>query len=385
MPPSLTDQYRIVFNRPTFQGNELRYIREAIENGVISGDGPFSKKAQALLEKTLDVPKVLLTGSCTHALELSVLLLNIRAGDEVILPSFTFVSTVNAFVLFGAKPVFIDIRPDTLNLDETQLEGAITAKTKAIVPVHYGGVGCEMDAIGEIAQRRGIAVVEDNAHGLFGKYKNRWLGSFGQLAALSFHETKNFTCGEGGALLVNEKRFVERAEILREKGTDRMRFFRGEVEKYSWVDIGSSYLPSDLQAAFLFAQLEVKDRIQEKRRRIWDRYREQLGAWAEGNGVQLPFIPTHCQQSYHMFYLILPNNEKRSRLIQHLQKKGILSVFHYIPLHVSPMGKRFGYREGELPFTESISKRLVRLPFYTDLEEDLQRDVVRAIWEAPIT
>ncbi|WP_363324747.1 dTDP-4-amino-4,6-dideoxygalactose transaminase, partial [uncultured Anaerolinea sp.] len=294
----------IPFNRLTVVGNELIYLQEAIESGHVSGDGTFTRRCHAYLEQTLEVPKVLLTTSCTHALEMSALLLEIQPGDEVIVPDFTFVSTVNAFVLRGAKPVFVDIRPDTLNLDESLLEAKITSKTKAIIPVHYAGVGCEMDSIMEIANRYSIAVVEDNAHGLFGKYKGKYLGTFGQLATQSFHETKNFSCGEGGALLINDPRFIERAEILREKGTNRSRFFRGQVDKYSWVDIGSSYLPSDMLAGFLLGQLEARESIQSRRKEIWETYYQELQSWAGRNQVRLPIVPETCEQAYHMFYLL---------------------------------------------------------------------------------
>ncbi len=328
--------------------------------------------------------KALLTTSCTHALEMAALLLDIGPGDEVIVPSFTFVSTVNAFVLRGARPVFIDVRPDTLNLDETKLERLITPRTKAIVPVHYAGVGCEMDAILEVAQRYGVAVVEDNAHGLFGKYKGRYLGTFGSLATQSFHETKNFTCGEGGALLINDPQYIERAEILREKGTNRSRFFRGQVDKYSWVDVGSSYLPSDILAAFLYAQLEARAEIQAKRRHLWHYYYEHLRDWAEEHHVRLPIVPPHCEQSYHMFYLLMPSLEQRQALIAYLKSCGILSVFHYLPLHLSDMGRRFGGQEGDCPVTEEVSDRLVRLPFFNDLSPQDQEWVVHNVVNAPL-
>jgi dTDP-4-amino-4,6-dideoxygalactose transaminase len=373
--------FKIPFNRPCLVGKELEYIADAIQIGHVSGDGAYTRKCQLLLEQILGVPRVFLTTSCTHALEMAALLLDIRPGDEVIVPSFTFVSTVNAFVLRGARPIFIDIRPDTLNLDETQLERLITPRTKAIVPVHYAGVGCEMDAIMEVAKRYNIAVVEDNAHGLFGKYKGKYLGTFGCLATLSFHETKNFTCGEGGALLINDPQYIERAEIIREKGTNRSRFFRGEVDKYTWVDIGSSYLPSDILAAFLYAQLEAREEIQVKRRRIWEYYYEHLRDWAQEHGVRLPIVPADCEQSYHMFYLLMPDLKARTRLISHLKERGILSVFHYLPLHLSPMGKRFGGKPGDCPVTEDISNRLVRLPFYNDLTYEDQDQVIQAIRE----
>jgi dTDP-4-amino-4,6-dideoxygalactose transaminase len=309
------------------------------------------------------------------------LLLDIGPGDEVVVPSFTFVSTVNAFVLRGARPVFADIRPDTLNLDETRLEALITPRTKAVCVVHYAGVGCEMDTILKIAGERGIAVVEDNAHGLFGRYHERHLGTFGCLSALSFHETKNLTCGEGGALLINEPRLIERAEIIREKGTNRARFFRGQVDKYTWVDTGSSYLPSDLLAAFLYAQLENWEAIQAKRCRVWQQYQAGLEAWAQEHGVALPFVPAHSQQSFHMFYLLLPSLGARQRLIAHLKARGIMAVFHYLPLHLSRMGLSMGGRAGQCPVTEDISDRIVRLPFYSELLESEQDQIVLAITE----
>lgn len=373
--------YNIPFNRPTIVGKELYYIAEAIHSGHAAGDGGFTRKCHALLEQALGVRKVLLTTSCTSALEMTGLLLGLEPGDEVIVPSFTFVSTVNAFVLRGARPVFIDVRPDTLNIDETQLERLITRRTKAIVVVHYAGVGCEMDAISRIATQYGIPIVEDNAHGLFGKYKGKYLGTFGALATQSFHETKNFTCGEGGALLINNPQFVERAEIIREKGTNRSRFFRGQVDKYTWVDIGSSYLPSDILAGFLYAQLEARDEIQAKRRQIWEYYRDHLAEWAKACDVRLPIVPEHCEQSYHMFYLLLPSLEDRQGLIAHLKSRGILSVFHYLPLHLSDMGLQFGGKPGDCPVTEDVSDRLLRLPFYNDLEEADQARVVTAIQE----
>lgn len=370
---------RIPFNRPFASGKELDYIQQAINNTHLSGDGPFTKKCQAVLEKVLGVPKVLLTTSCTHALELAALLLDIQPGDEVIVPSFTFVSTANAFVLRGAQPVFIDIRPDTLNLDETQLERLITPRTKAVVPVHYAGVGCEMDTILEIAEPRGIKVVEDNAHGLLGNYKGKHLGTFGCMASQSFHETKNFSCGEGGALVINDPKLVERAEIIREKGTNRSRFFRGQIDKYTWVDVGSSYLPSEILSAFLYAQLESREQIQTQRRRIWDYYYEHLNRWAQDHDVQLPVVPTHCEQPYHMFYLLLPTLEKRQAMITHLIARQINSVFHYLPLHLSEMGRQFGGQQGDCPVTEDVSDRLLRLPFYNDLAEADQARVVAAV------
>lgn len=369
----------IDFNHPVLVGRELEYVAQSFRNGHISGDGAFTKKCHALLEEQLGIPKALLTTNCTHALEMMALLLDIQPGDEVIIPDFTFVSTVNAFVLRGARPVFVDIRSDTLNLDASKLEAAIRPRTRAIIPVHYAGVGCEMDSILEIAQQRNIAVLEDNAHGLFGKYRGKFLGTFGVLASQSFHETKNFSCGEGGALLINDPALLERAEIIREKGTNRSRFFRGQVDKYTWVDIGSSYLPSDVLAAFLYGQLEQREKIQTHRQRVWQTYHSGLQAWAERNGVQQPFIPAHVEQAYHMYYLLLPNLEARQRFIQTLREQGIYSVFHYLPLHLSDMGLKFGGQPGDCPVTESISDRLVRLPFYNDLNEEDQARVVEAI------
>ena len=376
---------RIPFNQPFFSGKEFDFIQEAVANWQFSGDGAFTKKCHALLEKELGIPKALLTTSCTHALEMAALLVDIKPGDEVIVPSFTFPSTVNAFVLRGARPVFIDIRPDTLNLDETKLESLVTHCTKAIVVVHYAGVGCEMDTIMQVALQHGVPVIEDNAHGLFGTYKGKYLGTFGSLATQSFHETKNFTCGEGGALLINDSQYIERAEILREKGTNRSRFFRGEVDKYSWVDIGSSYLPSDMLAAFLYAQLEAREIIQSKRKRIWMYYEQNLRDWAATRCVQIPTVPSQCEQPYHMFYLVLPSLQARQTFIAHLNAREISSVFHYLPLHLSRMGQKFGGKKGDCPVTEEVSDRLVRLPFYNDLTEAEQMRVVAAIkdfrWE----
>jgi dTDP-4-amino-4,6-dideoxygalactose transaminase len=359
----------------------MEYMRQAVENGHLSGDGPFTKKCHALLEEALGAERVLLTTSCTHALEMAAILLDLAPGDEVIIPAFTFVSTINAFVLRGARPVFVDVRPDTLNLDERKLEAAITRQTKVVVPVHYAGVGCEMDAILPIAQAHQIRVVEDNAHALFGTYKGKLLGTFGALAAQSFHETKNFTSGEGGALVINDTALIERAEIIREKGTDRSRFFRGQIDKYTWVDIGSSYLPSDLLAAFLLAQLEQRERIQRHRRQVWELYQAGLHDWAAAHGVRLPHVPAHCEQAYHMYYLLMPDLEARQRLIAHLRERGIYSVFHYLPLHLSEMGRTFGGKPGDCPVTERVSDQLLRLPFYNGLSSSDQEQVVAAILE----
>jgi len=371
--------YSIPFNRPCLSGNEYKYIAEAIANGHASGDGPFTRLCHEFLERELQVPKALLTTSCTDALEMAAILLDCGPGDEVILPSFTFVSTANAFVLRGTQVVFADVRSDTMNLDESQLESLITPRTKAVVPVHYAGVSCEIDAICAIAARHGVKVVEDNAHGLFSRYRGKYTGTFGALATQSFHETKNITCGEGGALLVNDADLVERAQIIREKGTNRNQFLRGMVDKYTWVDIGSSYLPSDLLAAFLFAQLECRQQIYAKRRRVWEYYSQNLTDWAGQHGVQMPFVPEHCEQAYHMFYLLLPSLRQRQALIEHLKAQGILSVFHYVPLHLSDMGLKFAARKAHCPVTEDISARLLRLPFYNDLTEAELSKVVVAV------
>ncbi|HEY3313415.1 MAG TPA: dTDP-4-amino-4,6-dideoxygalactose transaminase [Anaerolineales bacterium] len=371
----------IDFNRPVMMGKEMEYMADAVAGGKISGDGVYTKKVNALLEQELDVPRALLTTSCTHALEMSAILLDIRPGDEVIIPDFTFVSTVNAFVLRGAVPVFIDVRPDTLNLDENLLESLITAKTRAIVPVHYAGVGCEMDSIMKIAHRHDIAVVEDNAHGLFAKYRDKNLGSFGAMASQSFHETKNFSSGEGGALLINEPKYIERAEIIREKGTNRSRFFRGQVDKYTWVDIGSSYLPSDILAAYLYGQLEQREKIQSHRKKLWEGYNSALRDWAYAHEVQMPFVPAYVEQAYHMFYMLLPNLELRQGLIAHLRERNIQAVFHYLPLHLSDMGRGFGGKQGDCPVTERVSDQLVRLPFHNFLSESDQQRVIEAVLE----
>lgn len=374
MPP-------IPFNRPCVVGAESEYIHQVIESGQLSGDGPFTKKCHALLEQMLGIEKVLLTTSCTHALEMAALLLELDAGDEFIVPSFTFVSTANAFALRGARPVFIDVRTDTLNLDETLLEAAVTPRTKAVIPVHYAGVACAMDEIMAIADAHGIPVVEDNAHGLFGKYRDQQLGTFGALAAQSFHETKNIACGEGGALLINDAALIERAEIIREKGTDRSRFFRGQVDKYTWVDLGSSYLPADVLAAFLYAQLEHWEQIQDRRRRIWERYQAELYDWAAARDVRLPSVPAGCAQTYHMFYLLLPSLERRQALIAHLREREIHAVFHYLPLHLSKMGQRFGGKVGDCPVTERVADQLVRLPFFNDMSTEQQERVISAVRE----
>jgi dTDP-4-amino-4,6-dideoxygalactose transaminase len=371
--------WTIPFNKATVVGRELEYMGQALANEHISGDGPFTRRCEELLEEALGAERVLLTTSGTHALELAALLLDLGPGDEVVVPSFTFSSTAAAFALRGARVVFCDVRPDTLNLDEALLPGVVTDRTRAIVAVHYAGVACDMDAIGAVAGERGIPVVEDNAHGLFGRYRGRPLGTFGTFAAQSFHETKNLTCGEGGALVVNDPAFVDRAEVMREKGTNRKRFFRGQVDKYTWVDLGSSYVPSDLGAAFLAAQLEEREAIQAARLRVWRRYEEGLADWAGRVGARLPVVPDDCEHSAHMFYVLLPSLEERTALIERLRARGILAVFHYLPLHLSEMGRSHGGRHGQCPVTEDVSDRLVRLPFFTSLKEAEQDEVLDAV------
>ena len=361
----------IPFNRPYMTGKELWNIAQAHVNGHMAGDGPFTRQCHAWLELCTTSPKVLLTHSCTAALEMAAILANIGPGDEVIMPSYTFVSTANAFVIRGAVPVFVDIRQDTLNIDETKIEAAITEKTKAIVPVHYAGVGCEMDVIIEVARRYNLIVIEDAAQGMMANYKKRPLGSIGHMGVLSFHETKNIISGEGGALLVNDSEFVNRAEIIREKGTNRSQFFRGEVDKYTWVDVGSSYLPGELIAAFLFAQMEEAEKITRRRLNIWDKYHRELQA-VEINGVcRRPIVPSECKHNAHMYYLLLTDSQSRDVFISRLKKKGIGAVFHYVPLHSSPAGIRFGRVSGDMEVTNRVSGRLVRLPLWLGLEEHL--------------
>jgi len=369
----------IPFNWPAAVGRELEYVAQAAASGHLAGDGPFTKRCEALLQQHTGAGRALLTTSCTHALEMSALLHDIGPGDEVIVPSFTFVSTVNAFVLRGARPVFVDIRRDTLNVDEQQLPNLIRPSTKAIVVVHYAGVGCEMDSILETAGRAGIPVIEDNAHGLFGRYKGRPLGSFGTMATLSFHDTKNFTCGEGGALLVNDAGLVARAEILREKGTNRSKFFRGQIDKYTWVDLGSSYIPSEMLAAFLLGQLEEFESIQARRRRVFETYAAGLASWAKANGVALPQWPAHCDPAWHMFYVLLPSLDARQRFIAHLKSQSIHSVFHYLPLHLAPMSARVNCAPSQCPVTEDVSDRLVRLPFFTTMSSSAQARVIETV------
>lgn len=371
--------YRIPFNRPTSVPEGGPAILRALDSGKLSGDGPFTKRCEAALERITGARRVLLTSSCTAALEMSAILLGGEAGGEVIVPSFTFVSTANAFATHGLRPVFADCRADTLNIDERGLERLITPRTRAIVAMHYGGVACDMEQILDIAGRHSLAVIEDNAHGLFGTYKGRALGTFGLVATQSFHETKNLTCGEGGAIVINDASLIERAEIAREKGTDRSRFFRGQVDKYTWVDVGSNYLCSELQAAALSAQLDRAAEIQAKRRAIWDRYNTDLREWAAANGVQMPVVPAPAEHPSHLFALLMPSAAARTQLIDHLRSQGILAVFHYVPLHLSPVGRRLGARPGDCPVAEDISERLVRLPFYTDLSADDQASVLDCV------
>jgi len=361
------DMLKIPFNKASLTGNELRYIQEAVEQGHISADGSFTKRCCEFLERQFRAQKILLTPSCTHALEIAAILLDLAAGDEVILPSFAFVTTANAFVLRGARPIFVDIRPDTLNLDEAQIAERMTSRTKAIVALHYAGVACEMDAIMSLASQHGIRVVEDAAQGVNAKYKGRFLGTIGDFAAYSFHETKNYTCGEGGALVLNHAQDVERAEIVRQKGTNRNQFFRGETDKYTWTDLGSSYVLSDVLAAFLFAQLEQLNEIALKRRLIYERYFEALKPLRDAGKLVLPVIPQHCESNFHLFHVLFQSQQIRNQVMDGLKSKGILAVFHYIPLHSSPMGMKFGYRQGQFPITEDVSGRLLRLPFYNTL------------------
>jgi len=370
---------KIPFNKSCLTGKELEYVADCVRSGKLVGNGEYTRKCEALLEHALRAKKVLLTGSCTDALEMASLLIGLEPGDEVITPSYTFVSTVNAFILRGARPVFVDIREDTLNIDETRIEEKVTERTRAIFPVHYGGVGCEMDAIMDIAGRHDLAVVEDAAQGVNAKYKGRYLGTIGELGAYSFHGTKNYTCGEGGAIVINRDELVERAEILREKGTNRSRFLRGEIDKYTWVDVGSSYLLSDILAAFLYAQLESLDEIRGRRKAVFDLYYRELKPLEEAGALRLPVIPDGCETNYHLFHILLPSEEKRNELMDDLKRAGIQAVFHYIPLHTSPMGARFGCGAGELPVTESISGRLLRLPFYADLQREQQEFVIETV------
>lgn len=361
----------IPFNKPYMTGKELWHIAQAHAAGHLSGDGAFTKHCSQWLEQRKGCAKALLTHSCTAALEMAAILANIGAGDEVIMPSYTFVSTANAFVLRGATPVFVDIRADTLNIDESLIEAAITPRTKAIVPVHYAGVGCEMDVIMDIARQHHLLVIEDAAQGIMGNYKGRPLGSIGHLGCLSFHETKNIIAGEGGALLVNDPEFVQRAEIIREKGTNRSQFFRGQVDKYTWCDLGSSFLPGEIIAAFLWAQMEAAEDITRQRLAIWNQYHRAFAAAERAGFIRRPLIPHHCQHNAHMYYLLLPDLHYRTRFIAELKNKNIGTVFHYVPLHSAPAGVNYGRVHGEMVHTNNLSERLVRLPLWVGLEEQL--------------
>jgi len=371
--------YRIPFNKPCLVGRELDYVRQAVVNGHASGDGPFTERSHRLMQDRFGARRVLLTTSCTAALEMAGLLCDLEPGDEVIMPSFTFVSTANAIALRGARPVFVDVRPDTLNIDERLVEAAITPRTRAIFPVHYAGVACEMDEIMAIAARHGLLVIEDAAQGVFARYKDSWLGTIGHMGCYSFHETKNFSCGEGGALVVNAAQFEQRAEILRQKGTNRSQFLRGQVDKYTWVDLGSSYVPSDMLAAFLLGQLEHMETITDKRRNLYQRYEALLTPLAERGLLKLPTIPQHCVSNYHMFHVRTADLAQRDALIAHLKAKGILAVFHYVPLHSSPHGRTLAGGDGELPVTDAASSSLLRLPMYYDMSEADVTDVATAI------
>ena len=365
----------IPFNKPYMTGKELWYISQAHASGHLAGDGQFTKKCSAWLEQRVGCQKALLTHSCTAALEMAAMLADIQPGDEVIMPSYTFVSTANAFVLRGGVPVFVDIRPDTLNIDEAKIEAAITPRTKAIAPVHYAGVACEMDTIMDIARRHGLLVIEDAAQGIMSTYKGRPLGSIGHMAALSFHETKNIISGEGGALLINDPRFVERAEVIREKGTNRSQFFRGQVDKYTWVDVGSSYLPGEVIAAFLWAQMEESDAINKRRLDIWANYHQWFANVEKAGKLRRPTVPRECVHNAHMYYLLLPSLEARTAVIDGLKAKGIHTVFHYIPLHSSPRGQTVARAVGDMSHTNNAGERLVRLPLWLGLEE-MQTDVI---------
>ncbi|MED4884125.1 dTDP-4-amino-4,6-dideoxygalactose transaminase [Bacillus smithii] len=359
----------IPFNIPPYVGKETEYIKEAIEqNQKLCGDGPFTQKCHRWIEENFDTPKALLTTSCTHALEMAAILADIQPGDEIIAPSYTFVSTVNAFVLRGAKIVFVDIRPDTMNIDEKLIETAITEKTKAIVPVHYAGVSCEMDKIMEIANKHNLYVIEDAAQGVMSRYKGKALGTIGDIGCYSFHETKNYSMGEGGAILIQDQSKIERAEIIREKGTNRSKFFRGQVDKYTWVDVGSSYLPSEINAAYLFAQLEEAKTINNNRLKIWNQYYDGLQDLQQEGFIELPYVPNECDHNAHMFYIKCKNLEERTRLIRYLKEHNIQATFHYVPLHSSEAGLKYGEFSGEDKYTTKESERLLRLPLYYNME-----------------
>ena len=373
--------HKIPFNRADIGSRDLALLSKSISDGHISGNGPFTKQAESEISRVIGSHKTLLTTSCTHALEMSALLLNLKTGDEVIVPAFTFVSTASAFMLYGAKPVFVDVQHDTLNINPESVEAAITERTRAICVVHYGGVACEMEKLSEIAKRHDLVLIEDNAHGLFAKYKHQYLGTFGSLATQSFHETKNITCGEGGALIVNDPKLAERAEILREKGTDRTKFLRGQVDKYTWVDVGSTWVISDLLAAILCGQLERADDIYVKRMRIWNRYNIELTNWAENNNVMTPVVPDGCDHTGHVFFLRLATANSRDQFIRHLRDHGILAVFHYQPLHLSTVGRSLGGREGQFPVTEKAGDCLVRLPLFNSLTDAEQSFIINTVTE----
>ncbi len=371
----------IPFNKPFIAGRELYYIAQAVTLGNIAGDGEFTKRCSRLMEERFAIGRILLTPSCTAALEMAAMLCEVGPGDEVILPSYTFVSTANAFVRLGAKPVFVDIRPDTLNIDVARIEEAVTERTKVIVPVHYAGVGCEMDPIIKLAKRHGIRVVEDAAQGVNAYYRDRALGSIGDLGTYSFHETKNYISGEGGALCINDPELVDRAEIIRDKGTNRSRFLKGLVDKYTWVEVGSSYVPSEICSAFLCAQLELMDEISERRRQIFATYREHLEPLAAEGLIRIPVIPEECRTNFHLFFVILDDSTARDGLLAHLRERNIHGVFHYVPLHTSSMGRTFGYEDGSLPVTEDLSARLVRLPFFHGITDEEQMRVIEGVSE----
>lgn len=375
----MTEYHLIGFNRPALVGNELAYIRQALENAHISGDGPFTKRCHAWLEERLSAKRALLTHSCTAALEMAAILAEVGPGDEVIMPSYTFVSTANAFVLRGAVPIFVDVRVDTLNLDEGQIEAAITSRTKAICAVHYAGVACDMDSIVAIANRHGLLVIEDAAQALLATYKGQPLGTIGALGALSFHETKNLISGEGGALIINDPRFIARAEVIREKGTNRSQFLRGEADKYTWMDIGSSYLPSDMVAAFLLAQFEQADRLAEEREGLWRRYHDGLAMLERDNRLRRPHVPEECGHNAHLYAIRVRDEGERTALILHLQAWGVNAPFHYVPLHTAPAGSRFGQSMGELTVTSAEAAKLVRLPLWYGMGEEQIRFVLSAI------
>jgi dTDP-4-amino-4,6-dideoxygalactose transaminase len=370
---------RIPFNKPAIVGKELHYIAQAVTLGQIAADGHFTKLCCKFFESEFGIPKALLTPSATAALEMAAMLFKLRPGDEVIMPSYTFVSTANAVVREGARPVFVDIRPDTLNIDESLIESAVTPRTRAIFPIHYAGVAAEMDPIMALARRRGLKVCEDAAQGVCAYYKGRPLGSIADLAAYSFHETKNFTCGEGGALCVNDPALIRDAEIIRDKGTNRQQFFRGEIDKYTWVAIGSSYVPSEICSAFLYAQMEMRQAICRRRREVYETYLEHLRPLEQQGLLRLPIVPEHCQTNHHLFHILLPDAVTRDGLMAHLKSQGILAVFHYMPLHLAPIGRTYGYREGQLPITENLSARLLRLPLFFGLSHDDQMLVIDQI------